>query len=58
MTAKITIERISSDEIRVMLVADIRITGNLIELGSREVAKTAAGAASGGAADGVGPGNF
>jgi hypothetical protein len=30
MTTKITVEKISADEIRVTLVAQIQITGNLI----------------------------
>jgi excisionase family DNA binding protein len=30
MTMKITVEKVSADEVRVTLVADIRITGNVI----------------------------
>jgi excisionase family DNA binding protein len=48
MTAKITVEKISADEIRVTLVADIRITGNLIPLAPREDAKAAVEPASDG----------
>ena len=41
MTTKITVEKISADEVRVTLVADIRITGNLIPAvpGGRAVVK-------------------
>jgi excisionase family DNA binding protein len=53
MTTKITVERISTDEIRVTLVADIRITGNLIPLTPRDDDQTAAGSASGRSAGGA-----
>ena len=53
MTTKITVEKISTDEIRVTLVADIRITGNLIPLIARDDAQTAAGSASSGSPGGA-----
>jgi excisionase family DNA binding protein len=53
MTTKITVERISADEVRVTLVADIRIAGNLIPLTTRDYGQTAAGSASGGPPSGA-----
>ena len=53
MTTKITVERISADEVRVTLVADIRIAGNLIPAVPPDNAQDAAGAAYSKAAGGA-----
>jgi excisionase family DNA binding protein len=55
MTTKITVERVGADEVRVTLVADIRITGNLIPAVAGGNAQDAAGAAHGRAAGGARP---
>jgi hypothetical protein len=55
MTTKITVERVSADEVRVTLVADIRITGNLIRAVAGGNAQDAADAAHSRAAGGARP---
>jgi excisionase family DNA binding protein len=55
MTTKITVERVSADEVRVTLVADIRITGNFIRAVRGGNAQDAADAAHSRAVDGARP---